>query len=84
MFKFLKTTIGWAVFFWAVFTIVAIWGGGEKIRWLADFTSGTAQKGIEKLAQEADELKDKADKIRENLARRFGPRDEQYGDKGRS
>ncbi len=61
MLDFLKRIVCLAMIGLVLFIGIAIWGkGGDKFRWLGKKTGGIIRRGSEKLAETADEIRDKA------------------------
>ncbi|NTU42825.1 MAG: hypothetical protein HGA78_07185 [Nitrospirales bacterium] len=66
---FIKRIICLVMISLILFTGIAIWGkGGDKFRWLGKKTGGFIRQGSEKLADKADQLRDKAMKRFKGLA----------------
>lgn len=69
MFPFIRRIGCLVIIALVIFAILALLGGGEEFRSLGRKTGAMIQKGAEKLAEEADDLKKKTDGLREKAKR---------------
>ncbi len=58
----------------ALFIGIAIWGGGDKFRWLGEKVGGIMQKEANSLGKKADKLQEEVsktkDRIKENIEKK--------------
>jgi len=50
-----------------IFVVLALWKGGDALRWMGDWAGGEVQKTTTRLAEKADEIKQKADEAKERI-----------------
>ena len=75
MFKCFKNMVCILVIAWRGFVSLAAWSGGGKIRELGAKAEGLMQKGVYKLADKADSIKESVGGIAEKVKKWSGKRE---------
>ena len=77
MCKIIKKLICIAIISSILFAGITVWGkGGDKFRWIGEKTGGIVKKGTDRLADEADRLRNKAESVKEKVKEWTGKKEE--------
>ncbi|MDI6801804.1 MAG: hypothetical protein QMD01_07135 [Thermodesulfovibrionales bacterium] len=81
MCKLFKRLLCIIIISWIIFILIAVFGGGEKFRWIGEKTGGVIQKWSDKLADKADNVSKRVSEYKERIRKKMQKKGIQEYDK---
>ncbi len=67
MCKLVRKAVCLIIISWLIFAAIALFGGGEKFRWIGEKAGGVVEKWSHSLAEKADSFKEKTEIYRDKI-----------------
>lgn len=67
MCKLIKKAVCIIIIAWLLFAAIAVWGGGDKFRWIGDKAGGVVEKWSHSLAEKADSFQKQSEVYKKKI-----------------